>query len=168
MMKSEHVNFAISSSPETIEDDFDDDEDDEMNENDDETNSRYWLNVPSTLVQIRRLSDQGLRNAKQQFRRLSSSSSKLLKNSYLHRVLNDSAASGTSHGTIRRGSVDPMSSILKAQDGLNYCSKNHGVGFARKSVSFCQRDNVHVYEKDDYEDDNGGAIATTTLQGRYQ
>ena len=38
-------------------------------------------------------------------------------------------------------------SILKDQQGSDYCSKNHGVGFARKSVSFCQRDNVHVYDR---------------------
>ena len=37
--------------------------------------------------------------------------------------------------------------------GMEYCSKHHGVGFARKSVSFCQRDNVHVYDTVDYEHD---------------
>ena len=153
---SSPVNFAISSSPEEGEDDIDVDDDDDAQA------SRYWLNVPDTLLQIRRLSDQGLRHAKQHFRRLSNSSSKMLKKSYLNRLLSDAGSgrsSGSSESTssaLRKGSADPMS-ILKDQEGLNYCSKNHGIGFARKSVSFCQRDNVHVYENDAedyYEDDD--------------
>ena len=53
---------------------------------------------------------------------------------------------------VRKGSADPMS-ILKAQRDLELnCSRHHGLGFSRKSVSFCQRDNVHVYENDDAEE----------------
>ena len=44
-------------------------------------------------------------------------------------------------------------SILKESENLDYCHKHHGVGFARKSVSFCQRDNVHVYDTAEYEHD---------------
>ena len=54
---------------------------------------------------------------------------------------------------MRKGSADPMS-ILKAQRDLELnCSRHHGLGFSRKSVSFCQRDNVHVYENDEVTDD---------------
>ena len=53
---------------------------------------------------------------------------------------------------VRKGSADPMS-ILKAQRDLELnCSRHHGLGFSRKSVSFCQRDNVHVYENDEAEE----------------
>ena len=37
-------------------------------------------------------------------------------------------------------------SILKDQQGSEYCAKNHGVGFARKSVSFCQRYKFYGYK----------------------
>ena len=42
----------------------------------------------------------------------------------------------------------------QGQGSEDNCSKNHGVGFSRKSVSFCQRDNVHVYDRvQEYEND---------------
>ena len=53
---------------------------------------------------------------------------------------------------VRKGSADPMS-ILKAQRDMEYQSHHGGFGFSRKSVSFCQRDNVHVYENDEFTDD---------------
>ena len=46
-------------------------------------------------------------------------------------------------------------SILKAQRDMEYQSHHGGgFGFSRKSVSFCQRDNVHVYENDEVTDDD--------------
>ena len=44
--------------------------------------------------------------------------------------------------------------VNQGQGSEDNCSKNHGVGFSRKSVSFCQRDNVHVYDRvQEYEND---------------
>ena len=45
--------------------------------------------------------------------------------------------------------------VDQGQGSEDNCSKNHGVGFSRKSVSFCQRDNVHVYDRvQEYENDD--------------
>jgi len=184
------VTFTISSGTPPPDCDEDDQDQDSQNASPEDTEdaSRYWLNVTNPILQIRRASDQGLRNARQQIRRISNSGSKILKISYLTRLLGDSTSNTTTNipspggihhrsgstpgvhhlaprggstanlrrgsvdpANLRRGSVDPMS-ILKDQD--NNCSNNHGVGFSRKSVSFCQRDNVHVYDRvQEYEND---------------
>lgn len=82
------VTFTISSSSQ---DDHEDLDTEEMQENspENEENPRYWLNVANPLLQIRRLSDQGLRNARNQIRRFSNSSSKLIRNTKLHRLFSD-------------------------------------------------------------------------------
>ena len=85
------VTFSISSgSPPDHHPDHDheeaENEDDELEE-DDQMASRYWLTVPNPLHQIRRLSDQGLRSARESIRRLSSSGSKFFRNANIARIL---------------------------------------------------------------------------------
>lgn len=146
------VTFTISSSPPSPGGPDDLEEEDFSPSSPDD--SRYWLNVTNPIHQIRRLSDNGLRNARMQIRRMSNSGSKLFRNLNLHRLLSDpdeNSRLDVPNRGMRKGSADPMS-ILKAQQGLEYCSRNHGIGFARKSVSFCQRDNVHVYDTVEYDD----------------
>ena len=66
-------------------------------------------------------------------------------------------------GGPRRGSVQDPMSILK---DLNNES-NGGVGFSRKSVSFCQRDNVHVYKSEPYYEDEEEILNLTSLSSKY-
>jgi len=157
------VTFSISSSPPENDDHEEAIENEDENEEydtaeDDQMASRYWLTVPNPLHQIRRLSDQGLRSARESIRRLSSSGSKFFRNANIARILQESSTTNANHhhhnnrNNVRKGSADPMS-ILKAQRDLELnCSRHHGLGFSRKSVSFCQRDNVHVYENDEAEE----------------
>ena len=82
------VTFSISSSPpdnEEVSEEFD--EDDPNDQIDEQMASRYWLTVPNPLHQIRRLSDQGLRSARESIRRLSSSGSKFLRNANIARII---------------------------------------------------------------------------------
>ena len=86
------VTFSISSSPPENDDHEEAIENDDENEEydtaeDDQMASRYWLTVPNPLHQIRRLSDQGLRSARESIRRLSSSGSKFFRNANIARIL---------------------------------------------------------------------------------
>ena len=67
-------------------------------------------------------------------------------------------------GIPRRGSVQDPMSILK---DLNNESNGGGVGFSRKSVSFCQRDNVHVYKSEPYYEDEEDILNLTSLSSKY-
>lgn len=59
-------------------------------------------------------------------------------------------------------------SILKAQKELDDLKHHHKIGFSRKSVSFCQRDNVHVYEnEDEISDADSAAIDLTIAPGDF-
>ena len=86
------VTFSISSSPPENDDHEEAIENEDENEEydtaeDDQMASRYWLTVPNPLHQIRRLSDQGLRSARESIRRLSSSGSKFFRNANIARIL---------------------------------------------------------------------------------
>ena len=83
------VTFSISSSPpdnEEVSEEYED-EDDPNDQIDEQMASRYWLTVPNPLHQIRRLSDQGLRSARESIRRLSSSGSKFFRNANIARIM---------------------------------------------------------------------------------
>ena len=83
------VTFSLGSSPpdnEEVSEEFDE-EDDPNDQIDEQMASRYWLTVPNPLHQIRRLSDQGLRSARESIRRLSSSGSKFLRNANIARII---------------------------------------------------------------------------------
>ena len=85
------VTFSFSSSPPDDDHDHEEVEDNEEEDDnateDDAMASRYWLTVPNPLHQIRRLSDQGLRSARESIRRLSSSGSKFFRNANIARIL---------------------------------------------------------------------------------
>jgi hypothetical protein len=127
-----------------------------------------WLTIPNPIESLRRLSDQSLRHARDQMRRLSTTGSKLFKGANLSRLAFLSESSRPPP-RVRRGggqrkmSADPMS-ILKSQPDLEDCGHHHGMRFGRKSVSFCQRDNVLVYdiewpeEEEDESSLNGQAV----------
>ena len=68
------------------------------------------------------------------------------------------------HGGPRRGSVQDPMSILK---DLNNEVGGNSVGFSRKSVSFCQRDNVHVYKSEPYYEDEEDILNLTSLSSKY-
>ena len=40
------------------------------------------------------------------------------------------------------------------------------VGFSRKSVSFCQRDNVHVYKSEPYYEDEDDIVDLASLSSK--
>ena len=82
------VTFSFSSSPPDDDHDHEEVEDNEEDATEDDAMaSRYWLTVPNPLHQIRRLSDQGLRSARESIRRLSSSGSKFFRNANIARIL---------------------------------------------------------------------------------
>ena len=68
------------------------------------------------------------------------------------------------HGGPRRGSVQDPMSILK---DLNNEVGGNSVGFSRKSVSFCQRDNVHVYKSEPYYEDEEEILNLTSMSSKY-
>ena len=70
------------------------------------------------------------------------------------------------HGGPRRGSVqDPMSILKDLNNEAN--AGGNSVGFSRKSVSFCQRDNVHVYKSEPYYEDEEDILNLTSLSSKY-
>ena len=73
-------------------------------------------------------------------------------------------------GIPRRGSVqDPMSILkdLNNESGNGNNGTGNSVGFSRKSVSFCQRDNVHVYKSEPYYEDEEDILNLTSLSCKY-
>ena len=130
------------------------------------------------MLQFKRISDQGLQNAKDQIRRLSNSGSKLLSRMTLandcSRPTRGRLRVGHHHhghlGIPRRGSVqDPMSILkdLNNESGNGNNGTGNSVGFSRKSVSFCQRDNVHVYKSEPYYEDEEDILNLTSLSSKY-
>ena len=141
------------------------DEDEEEYQNGSPSNSSWRLPVPTAFLQLRRISDHGLKHAREQIRRFSNTSSKLLKISNLARLTNIyngavSEGRGNHHGhnhvhprgRPRAGAPRRMSvageGILKKshtdQEAQNHDHCHHGLN--RKSVSFCLRDSVMVYQ----------------------
>ena len=63
-------------------------------------------------------------------------------------------------------------SSLSVGDGAGFSarSSNEGgggsVGFSRKSVSFCQRDNVHVYKSEPYYEDEDDIVDLASLSSK--
>lgn len=117
--------------------------------------SPMLLGLPK-LLQLRRVSDQGIRHVRDQIRRVSHSGSRFLRNAA--RV----GVGGGDHGRGgRKMSVD-SAGILK-QD----LAEQRRV--PRKSVSFCQRDNVRVFqhdwvEEDDEEDEEDGGPSKEAVE----
>lgn len=178
------VTFAICSPSDDEEEDLDDEEENyvedtgsslkEENSANQELDSNYWKSVTNPLLQFKRISDQGLQNAKDQIRRLSNSGSKLLSRMTLandcSRPTRGRLRVGHHHhghlGIPRRGSVqDPMSILkdLNNESGNGNNGTGNSVGFSRKSVSFCQRDNVHVYKSEPYYEDEEDILNLTSL-----
>ena len=125
--------------------------------------SNYWLTVTNPLLQLRRISDQGLRNARDQFRRLSNSGSKLLSRIALVNECRpgNGPPGRPGRGGLRKGSADPMSILKDLNEG-----GGGSVGFSRKSVSFCQRDNVHVYKSEPYYEDEDDIVDLASLSSK--